>query len=190
MARPAYWKPDPFVVRIFFGEIQTRCKDALIAEELVGQGSRTDDWNLFWFGMRSILYAAAVISNLAGTDKGPRWKEREAVRTPLAIDKASVLHKRSIRDAVAHMDTEILRQRHAGKLRNYIGHGIGLKAPNAVGGIDPAEFFLDYEPSTGMLSFTDKSEISIPELLAEIRRILPLAAAAWHQPINVQGLNG
>ena len=135
--------------------------------------------------MRSILYAANVISTLAGTDKGPRWQERAPVRIPLGIDKHSILHNRAVRNAVEHIDTTILLQRRAGKLRNYVGQGIGLKSPNAIVGIDASEFFLNYEPSTGMLSIIDKDEISIPELLSEIRRILPLATTAASQPFNV-----
>src|ERR1022692_2061936 len=102
---------DDMMVYVFAGEVRHRCYDAIYGEaalvdalrSFVEAGVHTQQTaNLIWFGLRSILMAAAGISQLVGGRTGPRRVEREPLWRALTIERDSVIHKRSIRDSAEH----------------------------------------------------------------------------------------
>lgn len=186
MARRQTARPlSGFTLSVFFTEAEHRCQDALIGAQLLQQAIREGNTYLIWFALRSILISAAAISQLAGGREGARAKERTSFRSALAIDRSCVLHNRSVRNHAEHIDERILRAEENGLLRNFVSYNVGPK--NAFHFEPPQPFLLHFDDTLGIVSFWS-DEVSIPEVLAEIRRILPLAAAASRQPVNVDGL--
>jgi hypothetical protein len=174
---------NDFKLGIFLSEVEQRCHDAQIAADVLNSGlnqHRSGEVPIIWFGLRSILIAAASISQLTGGKKGPKVAERAELRRLLGIDNNSVLHNRAVRDAAEHVDDRIFRAYPPGAPEHFMGYILG---PITVQGfLGPR--FLYYDQVTGVVSFWE-SEVSIPEVLAEVRRILPLAQAAQRQPRHV-----
>jgi len=169
---------DPFTQGIFLAEIRQRCADALIASDLLDKALQSPlDAPMTWFSLRSILIAAASISMLTGGAKGPKRIERAALRNDLGIDDHSVLHHRAIRDHSEHIDHRVLKRLGGGQPGNYFGYNIGRLASGA----GRPTTFLHFDQYARIVSFWE-DEVSIPEVLAEIRRILPLADAAFLKP--------
>ena len=174
-----------FTLSVFFTEAEHRCQDALIGAQLLQQGTSARNTFLIWFALRSILISAAAISQLAGGREGARATERATFRSALGIDRTCVLHNRAVRDNAEHIDDRIFRARENGLLDSYVSYNVGPK--NAFRFTPPQPFLLHFDDTVGIVSFW-ADEVSIPKVLAEIRRILPLAEAASHQPFNVEGL--
>lgn len=172
---------------IFAAEVRARCRDGLFAADLLDQGLGVRNVDMIWFALRSILIAAAAISQLTGGRTGPKRTERASLRHALGIDDHSVLHQRAVRDGAEHADDRIFRRVESGELANFIGYNVG---PKGIVHFDPPQkSFLHFDPTTGVVSFWD-DEVSIPEVLAEIRCILPLADAAFLKPPNISRPKG
>jgi hypothetical protein len=175
---------EGFTLRVFLIEIETRCHDALIGAQLLDQGLRERNTDLIWYSLRSILIAAASISQLTGGASGARATDRRSLRLVLGVTSSCVLHNRAVRDHAEHIDDRIFRARERRLLRNYVSYNVGPR--NAIH-IGSQPFLLNFDQTLGIVSFWE-DEVSIPEILTEIGRILPLASAARRQPFNVGGL--
>jgi hypothetical protein len=165
----------------FLVEIEHRCHDAMIAAAILDNALQTSDTNVAWFGLRSVIMASSSISQLTGRGDSPTLRvQRQAIRTALGIDNQSVLHRRAVRDAAEHVDTRILKAEREGRFKGYVGYNIGPRGGIVIQGMPADQFLLHYDPTTGVVSFWG-DEVSIPEVLAEVRRILPLVQAALRQ---------
>lgn len=185
--------PNAWTEHLLIGEIERRCRDAWIASQLLNQAFASPagvDADLCWFALRSILIAAAAISQFVGRERGALATERTHLRSILGIDARSILHDRRIRDYSEHFDTRILRMYGPGSTLLSVSYVVAdhrlIKLPQA---LDSAKRGLWFDNVTGILSLFD-AEISIPDVLREIGRVYLLAQAARQQPPDISGLQG
>ncbi len=192
------WTAHPWAFMICCTEITARCHDAIIAAGLLESTPfppSPDDTRRAWFAARAILIASAAISKIAGGKSGWQARQRASLRQALGIGPGSALHSRAVRDYSEHVDDRILKFIASGGdyPLPYVAYNFapsplreGGGVMPGLGGIDvPANrVFLNLDLEAKVISFWD-AEVSIPELLAEIRRILPLAETAARHPPNV-----
>jgi hypothetical protein len=182
----------PMVQEVFLVEIRRRCADAVIAAQLFGLGQTLGNHDLEWLALGTIVSSAAYISRLTGGNSGERRAERASLRALLGIDDHSVLHQASVKASMGHIDERIFEALEDGRLSGFIDYNILdvslLKFSGHPANPQPA-FLLNFNPETGIVTFYE-DQISIPEVLAEIRRIFPLVDAALEQPRRIGGLQG
>ena len=162
-------------------EIEQRCLEILIGAELLEDWVSSDaDVSRVWFALRSIINAAANISQLVGGPSGDKATERRELRKYLQIRKGSALHDSMLRHHSEHLDDRIRRAQAGGAPLEGMGYGYGA------GRIHGHRWLHGFDTATGIVYFYG-GEVSIPKILAEARRMLPLITAIL-KPSNVVSL--
>jgi hypothetical protein len=135
-----------------------------------------------WFALQNVLVSAANLSKLLWGSSGKREHERVALRDSIGVDNTSVLKSLDIRNDFEHFDERIedwyVRQGQSG----YVGRNIGSGVVH-IEDEDENEGrrFGEYDPSTGGVIFWTHS-VCLPEIVGEVRRILPLVEAETAKP--------
>ncbi len=162
-------------------EIEERCREAIIGGELLAEWVGAEsDVSKIWFALRGVLNAGANISLLLGGREGPKTVERAGIRSFLGVTRHSPLHNSIIRHDSEHMDDRIQRAQNTPDSEPGMGYGYG---PGRLPGLP---FLHGYDTSTGVVLFNHR-EVSIPELLAEARRIAARISTVL-KPDDIPGL--
>ena len=148
-------------------DVEAAIEDA--REEVWASMSPTTD---IWFAIQNLLVAAGNLSKLLWGTSPSRAAAREELRQSVGVADDSPLRDRRLRNYFEHFDEKSEDWFSKSEHKNYVGRNIG--PASMIQGPNPAERFHHYDPSTGLVTFWDHS-VSLPQVGAEIRRILPLA---------------
>ena len=186
-ATPARKVPplSAFVQRIFLDEIYLECKFVLRANEALhaALGSPIKETadiephvDSIWYAIQNLLVAAANISKLLWGDfEDATVNQRAPLRKRLTVGPKSPLKRRDLRNQFEHVDVRIVNQfTGPNAITIYVGRNIG--PPPMVSGTKTPRFH-HYDDSTGLLTFW-KDSVSIPAIVQEVQRILPIAREA------------
>jgi hypothetical protein len=124
-----------------------------------------------WYAVQNLLIACGNLSKLLWGKKS-QTASRKDLRHSLGVSDDSPLRDRSLRDYFEHFDEKLEAWYAKSERRNFVGRNIG--PANMIQGLNEAERFHHFDPTTGIVTFTDKS-VSLPALVAEIERIRPIA---------------
>lgn len=124
-----------------------------------------------WYAIQNLLIAAGNLSKLLW-GAGNAEANRKPWRDSLGVTDDSVLRDRGLRNHFEHFDEKLEAWYKVSERRNFVGRNIGPQ--NMIQGLDEAERFHHFDPSTGLVTFWAQS-LSLPKIVAEIARILPVA---------------
>lgn len=124
-----------------------------------------------WYAVQNLLIACGNLSKLLWGKKS-QAASRKDLRDSLGVSDDSPLKDRRLRDYFEHFDEKLEAWYAESEHRNFVGRNIG--PANMIQGLNEAERFHHFDPTTGLVTFTDKS-VSLPTLIAEIERIKPIA---------------
>ena len=127
-----------------------------------------------WFAVQNIVAASANLSKLLWADDDAPQEDhalRAELRSKLGIAADSRLKSKRLRNQFEHYDEKVMDWHGAGG-SVYVGRNVGLPP---LADQDPKDRFAHYDYSTGIVTFFGHSA-SIPEIVAEARRILDLIA--------------
>jgi hypothetical protein len=134
-----------------------------------------------WFALQTILFSAANLSKLlwgGATDRNKRAKQaaqRKPIRDALGVSDDSPLKPVDLRNSLEHFDDRI---------DDWAKKGNTIYAARTVGSAASAiqmPIFGNYNPETGIVRFWGDS-MSVPEVVAEAKLLLPLARAEIKSP--------
>jgi hypothetical protein len=174
--------PGPVAVEAMLYEVHAQCRMANVTADSFDAARQSSDPNssyLAWIMLHTMISAAYTISLLTGGTTEPRMTERAELRSLLAIDDGSLLHDRSIRNAIEHIDERIMSSYGARQFGSIVSRNI--VPMDLIRGPQTNERLLNFDPYTGMVTFYD-TPISIPQVMAEIRRVEAACGAALHLP--------
>jgi hypothetical protein len=176
--------PNPplnrFVRGLFYDEIAEQCIYTMHATADLNaslQGHPNPDRT--WYAIQNLLNAAANISKLLWGDYKDQAVQRLPLRERLAVEDASPLKWRSIRNHSEHIDSRLIAQYGTRGAEIHVGRNIGPKALYQVGVED--EWFHHYDDVAKEVSFWTDT-VSLQAIIDEVSRILPLAQAASKAP--------
>jgi hypothetical protein len=168
-------------MRIFQGEVTQQCRFIVAAsKDLDGAlgANRSDD---AWRHIQTILVASATASRMlwgSGSNKKAEIS-RAPLRASLQVDDASPFRDPRLRNDFEHFD-ERLEEWYAGSSEKlYAGRMIWPHS--SFGGVPEEERFHWYDSKTGTVTFW-KHAVSIPELVAEAKRVWPIARKEANKP--------
>jgi len=180
-----------FAEGILLHEVYQQCKFALLANHeltiaILAPITTTADiephMDAIWYGMQNLLVACANISRLLWGDyQVETMTQRQPLRKRLGVTAKSPLRKRNLRNHFEHVDVEIVDQfGPEGAGGNFVGRNVGPQ--EMIKGARTPRFH-HFDPQTGLLTFW-KDSVSIPLLINELNRLLPIARTAarpWSQ---------
>jgi hypothetical protein len=178
---------DRFLQILFRYEITMQCKFILLAAEQLEEAQAAGDVNptreqwlndpkmrpdhyipRIWFGVQNTIVAAGNLSKLLWGSGGQAEDDRAILRSQLEVEDDSCLRQTELRNHFEHFDEKVSTWRIEEGGEVFIGRNIG-------GAAEREEWFQHYDPSTGIVTFFGYST-SLPEIVSEARRILPLAS--------------
>jgi hypothetical protein len=124
-----------------------------------------------WYAVQNLLIACGNLSKLLWGKKS-QAASRKDLRDSLGMSDDSPLRDRTVRGYFEHFDEKLEGWYAQSERRNFVGRNIG--PANMIQGLSEAERFHHFDPTTGSVTFTDKS-VSLAALIAEIDRIRPIA---------------
>lgn len=134
----------------------------------------------FWGSIQTLVGCAANISKLLWGTSHKSASERADLRAMLSVSESSPLDVtgRLVRNHLEHFDERLVEWHDAASSRNvtFIDRVIGLSPTDVVPTPARTDIFRTYDPSSGKLVFWGDA-LSIPEVVEEVSRILPLARA-------------
>jgi hypothetical protein len=178
---------DPFVIRVFQGEIETQCKFILAARHHLRAALITGSTYNIWKELQTILISAANVSKMLWGSGGVKASERTPLRESLGVADDSPLRDPKLRKDFEHFDERVERwfsEVQTGPI--YVGRNIGPMQ----GGIrimhpepqEPIQRFGHFDPTTGDVIFWTHA-ISVPAVAEEAARLLEAAHLASRQPM-------
>lgn len=173
---------DKIILKILQLDVEFQCKCALKAANLLDSALALRNSDDIWFSLQSLLVAAANLSKLFWGSRGKKELERLDLRKSLAVADDSPLRDPDLRNDFEHFDTRVEDWLEKWKDHNFMSRNIGPHS--AVTGIPVEERFQWYDPSIGIVTFWRHS-VSLPAVMTEVRRIMPVVEAAIQGPWNV-----
>lgn len=173
----------------FLFEIEMQCQFVLFgAEQLAAAEAESEkEWKnpeqrfaalqsvpRTWFALQNILVSAANISKLIW-GSGRQDADRPELRDLLGIDKSSCLYSPDLRNDFEHFDERL--ERWAAEAQEKGRFMLMSRNIGPFPGMAEDDRFGHYEPRTGEVTFWRNLE-SIPEIVAEVQRLLPAVQAA------------
>src|SRR3954465_11314565 len=151
-----------------------QCQFVSMGAELLDAAQSGPQTNVqqVWFGIQSMLMAAANISKLLWGSTGEEGEARQAaLRESLEVDNSSPLRSRDLRNDFEHIDDRIRNFYESRAGRAYITRTIG--PIDAIGGpkVDQSVRFGNYDPTNAVATFWSNSS-SVKEIYDEAMRIL------------------
>jgi hypothetical protein len=158
-----------------------QCGIAMRAGHRLDAAMEAGDVEGVWDAIQGILIAGANLSKMFWGSRGRRETARAPLRESLGIAASSPLRDTALRNDFEHFDERIEDWCKSSTTLLFIDRNIG--PPHAL--IVPSEYEGDrsrhYDPITGIVTFWQHS-VNLPELVAEIARILPRAANEARRP--------
>jgi hypothetical protein len=170
---------DTFLLRIFQHEVELQCKFIVTAALELKAALVTENTDEIWKQLQIILVASANLSKMFWGSSGRKDAERAPLRESLQVADDSPLRDPDLRNDFEHFDERLEEWFAKSEHRNYVGRMIGQ--PGGIVGIDPAERFQQFDPTTATVAFWDHA-VSLNDVVAEAQRILPLARAEARKP--------
>jgi hypothetical protein len=156
------------VLRVFQMEIALQCKIVVAADRRLESTGLVDS-SVVWGELQTILVASANISKML-------WggKSRLELRRDLGVTEDSPLRDRELRNDFEHFDERLESWYRMSEHGTYVGRNIGPFG--SIPRLPDVERFQHYNSETGIVSFFAHA-VSIPDLVREAARILPIAEA-------------
>lgn len=170
---------DLRLLRVFQRQVQLQCEYVLRAAAEVNAGMARVDTATVFYGLQSLLTAAANLSKALWGQGGKRAKERAALRASLAVDDDSPLRSTDMRNNYDHFDDRLMEW-----WRNSTNHNtvdLSIAPRSAIVGIAPIDWFRVYDPNTTHATFWG-DDFDIQALVSEVERILPRAKEEGAKP--------
>jgi hypothetical protein len=169
---------DLMLLRLYQRQVVFQCNAVLFgAQDMqpIGQHTR------FWHGAQNLIIGAGNLSKtLWGTgnkdERNRRFADRQPLRDSLGVTDASPLRRVDIRNDYEHLDERLERWWAESTHHNYVGEMIGPRGSIGGAGIGDKDILRWFDQSTGDLIFWG-NELNVPVVLAEVRKLLPIAAA-------------
>lgn len=176
---------DTSVLRIFQAEVELQCKFILAAFHELNAARVTKSSDDIWRHLQSILVASAGLSKMFwGSGEGgdeERAKSRLRLRESLQVADNSPLRDVKLRNDFEHFDERLERWFARSEHRNFVGRYIGPTGRLITPSPPPTDQFQQFDPETSLVTFWEHT-VSLPDVLSEVSRILPLAHAEVRKP--------
>jgi hypothetical protein len=138
---------DDLVLRVFAVEVGMQCQFILTAAHKLNAALTTHNRTEIWMHLQTILVASANLSKMFWGSSGKKEAERERLREAFQVKDDSPLRDPDLRNDFEHFDTRLEKWFAESERHNYLGRNIG--PPTAIGGIDTAERFQQFDPIPG-----------------------------------------
>lgn len=169
---------DTFLLRVFQAHVVHCCNSVIFGAEEIGND--TYNANRLWYGVQNVVTGAGNLSKAFWGAGDSRIAERQPLRNSLTVSDASPLRRVvQIRNDYEHLDERIEQWWNASPEHNLVQQLIGPRG--SISGLDEKEMLRWFDPTTGDVIFWGH-EMSIPAVLEEARRILPVAEAECAKP--------
>lgn len=170
---------ETFVLRILQRQVDLQCKAVAGATAELDRALPNRDVDGIFIALQGILVAAANLSKLLWSSGGRKEAERTRLRESLGVADDSPLRDPDLRNDFEHFDERVERWFQSSTHRNYVGRFVGPYS--AVAGFATGDRFQHFDPESGVVTFWDHS-VQLKDVLAEVKRILPLAQAESSKP--------
>jgi hypothetical protein len=168
---------DDHLLNIFQGELETQCQFILLGAKQVNAALKSYEQRIVWFGLQGILVSAANASKLLwGSRKEPVLEARRPLRESVHVADDSPLSSRKLRNDFEHFDERLERWFAESESHGYLGRNIGPPDAILIEDKAPADQFGHFDPSTGIVTFWERSR-SLNEVVKEADRILQILKA-------------
>lgn len=167
------------LLRIYQREIARQCEFVVLAVMDINRALATRTTSDVWMSVQTLLVAAANISKLCWGQAGSKTEERMALRDSLGITDESVLKATRFRNHFEHFDQRIEEWWLESDTHNFFDDSIGQR--NTITGVTDKDVFRWLDPQSGNLEFWGE-QYSIPQVIAEVQRIRPIAQAESMKP--------
>lgn len=167
---------DEFKLGIFQSEIGTQSEFVLLAAKELDKvlrdpprmsttGRAVGHTTQIWYLLQTILVSAANISKLLwGSEEADA--PRDDLRESLEVEADSPIRSKRVRNAFEHFDEFIENMPNT----IFIGRNIGAQGSIVVEGHEPATRFGQFDPSTGEVTFWERTT-NVVEVVREVERI-------------------
>ena len=170
---------DTFLLRVHQRQVAHQCHAATQAAMQMRNGLNRKEQEVFWAGMQNFLTAIANISKACWGQGGRLAVEREPLWISLGITDTNPMANTDLRNHLEHYDERLDRWYTNSASHNHVDYIIGPS--NTVVGVDPTDIFRHFDPSSGDVIFWGE-HYSIPTLIAEVQRLLPMAEQKASKP--------
>lgn len=160
---------DDRLLEIFRDQVGLQCKFMLRGANDVNLSLQNNDTGGVFYGLQNILSAGANVSKALWGQGGKLAQERKALRDSLQVSEESALKPTDMRNNFDHFDDRLKKWWGSSKHKNYADMNLGPR--DAIQGIDPNDFFRNYDPQSKKLFFGGE-EIDIQALIHEAQAIL------------------
>jgi hypothetical protein len=180
---------DDYLLSLFQGELMYQCKFVRAgARQVSNAGGRDSDE--IWLGLQTMLVSSSNASKLlwgagrTGEDAKRIRAERKPLRESVDVSESSPLNNRDVRNSFEHFDERIDRWYATRTIHQFFSRSIiSSDWLDRFAGATPENLFGNYDPSTAVVTFLDRS-IELMPVLAETERVLGIIEDRWSRPMT------
>jgi hypothetical protein len=177
---------DLMLLRLFQREVERHCQYVLGSWREMRVSLAAGELPRFWWFTHGLLTASANISKALWGQRGKYTDERRELRESLAVSDESPLRPTTFRNHFEHFDERLDEWWHTSTNHNYMDDSV--MPLGSVAGLHERDMFRIFDNQTGELRFWGDA-YSIPAIIAEVQRLLPIAAMEaakphWQPPLS------
>jgi hypothetical protein len=167
------------LVYVFQLQVLSQCNFFLIAAQdydawrARSELTASTDLGPVWFGIQSMVTAAANISKALWGQGGKLAEQRKVLRDSIGVDESSPLNDLRMRNHFEHFDERLDRWWQESERHNYSDANVGPAAVVETIPGDGIDVFRRFDPETGELRFWGDT-VDLSAIPAEVRRIQPI----------------
>ena len=167
------------LLRVFQQQIEFQLKALLSAHSRLMAALEHDEMDEIWFAVDALLSAAANVSKALWGQGAATHAARRPLRDSLNVGDKSSLSNRCMRNHFEHYDDRLDEWWTKYPEHNMLDRNV--MPIGAVSGINTLGMFRQLDPTTMEVIFWG-DKFSIPDIVAEASRILPIAAREAAKP--------
>jgi len=167
------------LLRIFQQQVEFQLKALLDAHARLLAALDRSDMDGTWFAVEGLLATAANVSRSLWGEGDAANAARKPLRDSLGVDDRSPLSSRRMRNHFEHFDDRLNEWWAKSPNHNFID--MNIMPIGGITGPDRLDMFRQLDPTTGDVIFWG-DKFSIPEIVAESLRILPIVSAEASKP--------
>lgn len=170
---------QPQLLWMFQRQVLMQCEIVLRADEEITGGLERHDNQSVFSGIQNLLNASANIAKALWGQGGNLAAARQPLRDSIEVSDNSPLNEVRMRNNFEHFDERLDRWWRESKDHRFADTNV--MPSSAIHGFDEIDRFRAFDSKTGELSFWG-DEFNIPEIVNEVRRILPTLREAVSEP--------
>jgi hypothetical protein len=172
-----FWVSGVFVMelqllRMFQKQLLAQCEFMIYAAVDLERSLSNREVRHAFYSIQNLINANANVSKALWGQRGKLSNERKPLRDSIGVADDSALRQVDVRNHFEHFDERLDRWWQESPTHSDVDFNIMSKQRLSVPSLVQVDWFRNYDPATGDLSFWG-DDFNLKELMKEVQRILP-----------------